>query len=88
MAIAFPNSARSYDEPTKRIRFLGHDGMFEIRFFLEVDVLTTKPFSTATSEGDYLAAFDRLRTRILDVAKQAYGSTRKNSIILKLADFK
>ena len=40
MAIAFPNRARSYDENARRIRFLGHDGMFEIRFSLDIDVLT------------------------------------------------
>lgn len=87
MAIAFPNSARSYDEAAKRIRFLGHDGMFEIRFFVEIDVLTKELFSSGRSERDYLTAFDRLRTRILDVAKRVYTSKRTNSIILKLADF-
>lgn len=88
MAIAFPNNARSYDEAARRIRFLGHDGMFEIRFFVEIDVLTKGAPTAATSERDYLTAFDRLRTRILDVAKQVYASKRTNSIILKLADFK
>lgn len=88
MAIAFPNNARSYDEAARRIRFLGHDGMFEIRFFVEIDVLTKGTPTAATSERDYLTAFDRLRTRILDVAKQVYASKRTNSIILKLADFK
>jgi hypothetical protein len=88
MAIAFPNNARSYDEAARRIRFLGHDGMFEIRFFVEIDVLTKGAPAAATSERDYLTAFDRLRTRILDVAKQVYASKRTNSIILKLADFK
>jgi hypothetical protein len=87
MTIAFPNSARSYDETARRIRFLGHDGMFEIRFFMDIDVLTKGSAPAAASERDYLAAFDRLRSKILDVAKRAYGSGRKNSIILKLADF-
>jgi len=88
MAIAFPNRARSYDETAKRIRFLGHDGMFEIRFSMDIDVLTKGPCPAATSERDYLAGFDGLRTQILDVAKRVYGSKRENSIVLKLSDFK
>ncbi|WP_454859104.1 DUF1488 domain-containing protein [Rhizobium binxianense] len=87
MAIAFPNSARSYDETAKRVRFLGHDGMFEIRFFVDIDVLTNGSSPVATSERDYPTTFDRLRTKILDVAKRVYSSRRKSSIILKLADF-
>jgi hypothetical protein len=39
MALSFPNSARSYDEAHARIRFLGHDGMFEVRFYVLAEVL-------------------------------------------------
>ncbi len=88
MAIAFPNRARSYDETARRIRFLGHDGMFEIRFSLDIDVLTNGPAPAATSECDYLAAFDGLRTKIIDVAERVYGSKRENLIVLKLSDFR
>ncbi|HEY0123303.1 MAG TPA: DUF1488 domain-containing protein [Rhizobium sp.] len=88
MAIAFPNSARSYDEAAQRVRFLGHDGMFEIRFLLDIDVLANGSSPSRASESDYLDAFDRLRTKILDVAKRVYTSRRKNPIILKLADFR
>jgi hypothetical protein len=88
MTIAFPNRARSYDATAKHIRFLGHDGMFEVRFFVEIDVLTKGLFSAAGSERDYLTAFDGLRTKILDVAQRVYTSKRKNSIVLKLADFR
>ncbi|OCJ07417.1 hypothetical protein A6U86_10230 [Rhizobium sp. AC27/96] len=88
MTIAFPNRGRSYDASAKHIRFLGHDGMFEIRFFVEIDILTKGPFSAASSERDYLTAFDSLRTRIFDVAERVYASKRKSSIILKLADFR
>ena len=88
MAIAFPNGARSYDETSNRIRFLGYDGMFEIRFFVEIEVLMKKASPNGSSERDYLSAFDDLRTRILDVAKRIYNSSRKNLIVLKLEDFK
>ena len=88
MAIAFPNNARSYDESARRVRFLGYDGMFEIRFFVDIDVLAKERFEAATSERDYLASFDRLRTRILDVAKRVYTSKPKSSIVLQRSDFK
>ena len=87
MTIAFPNTARSYDATAKHIRFLGHDGMFEVRFFVEIDVLTNGLLSAGESERDYLNAFDNLRSRVLAVAKRVYASKRKNSIVLKLADF-
>lgn len=32
MSLSFPNQSRSYEEAGKRIRFIGHDGMFEIPF--------------------------------------------------------
>jgi hypothetical protein len=88
MAIAFPNSARRYDESAHCVRFLGYDGMFEVRFLLDIDVLANGSPPSATSENDYLIAFDRLRTKILDVAKRVYTSRRKSPIVLKLADFR
>ena len=39
MTLAFPNTARSFDEVRKAVRFFGHDGMFEIRFFVEAEAL-------------------------------------------------
>lgn len=39
MTLAFPNSARSFDDVRKAVRFFGHDGMFEIRFFVEAAAL-------------------------------------------------
>ena len=36
-ALTFPNRSRSYDEAGQRIRFIGHDGMFEIAFAVETD---------------------------------------------------
>jgi len=88
VAIEFPNRARSYDESARRVRFLGHDGMFEIRFFVDIDVLANGPCEMATSEQAYLAAFDRFRARIIGVAERVYTSKPKNLIVLKRADFK
>ena len=86
MGLTFPNSSRSYDDTLKRVRFLGHDGMFEVRFFVEAGALG-KAISRAATEADYLAAFDSLRSTILDVAKKAYARTRRDSYILTEADF-
>ncbi|TCR74843.1 DUF1488 domain-containing protein [Rhizobium sp. BK376] len=88
MTITFPNSARSFDEAAKRVRFLGYDGMFEIRFLVEADALRMEPTQSNPSERDYLAAFDRIRTRILEVAVRVYASKRKNLIVLGPADFR
>lgn len=40
MTLAFPNSSRSFDEVRNAVRFMGHDGMFQIRFFIEAGALT------------------------------------------------
>jgi hypothetical protein len=88
MTLTFPNSARSFDEAARRIRFLGHDGMFEIRFLIEVDALKIEQPQAKASERDYLAAFDRIRTRILEVAMKVYASKRRNLIVLGPADFR
>ena len=39
MALAFPNRSRSYDDVRHRVRFVGHDGMIEVPFFVETDAL-------------------------------------------------
>ncbi|WP_417774195.1 DUF1488 domain-containing protein [Stappia sp.] len=83
MTLNFPNRSRSYDEAGRRVRFSGHDGMFEVPFFVEADALST----TSPGEEQYLAAFDEARTRIYDVARKIYGSARKNVYVLTKSDF-
>jgi hypothetical protein len=72
MSLSFPNRSRSYDPSGRRIRFIGHDGMFEV-------------FPAATTEAGYLAAFDKARDAVETVARKAYG--RKNTYLLTPADF-
>jgi hypothetical protein len=36
VTLQFPNPSRSFDEMRKAIRFIGHDNMFEVPFFVEV----------------------------------------------------
>jgi hypothetical protein len=80
MSLSFPNRSRSYDPSGRRIRFIGHDGMFEVSFFVAADV-----FPAATTEAGYLAAFDKARDAVETVARKAYG--RKNTYLLTPADF-
>ncbi|WP_159588209.1 DUF1488 domain-containing protein [Chelativorans xinjiangense] len=84
MTLTFPNRSRSYDEAGQRVRFIGHDGMFEVPFFVETDALST----AAASEAHYLAAFDAARAMIHDVAREIYGSARRTVYVLTAADFR
>ncbi|WP_274425581.1 DUF1488 family protein [Chelativorans sp. YIM 93263] len=84
MSLTFPNRSRSFDETRQRVRFIGHDGMFEVPFFVETDALST----AATGEADYLAAFDAARSTIHDVAREIYGNARRTTYVLTAADFR
>ena len=48
MGLNLPTESRSYDRRGRRVRFWGHDGAFEIWFFVEQEVLAT---STRTLRG-------------------------------------
>lgn len=87
MTLNFPNRSRSYDDAGKRIRFLGHDGTFEVPFFIETGALKLR-LADASSEDDFLAAFDAARGSIQDVAREAYSYGRKNMYVLTSADFR
>ncbi|TDX85025.1 uncharacterized protein DUF1488 [Neorhizobium sp. R1-B] len=88
MALSFLNPARSYDETHRRVRFLGHDGMFEVRFFVSGDVLADKLCQRTASADDYLASFDALRPRIQRAAATVYAKTPKSTIVLDLENFR
>ncbi|PRD42516.1 DUF1488 domain-containing protein [Phyllobacterium phragmitis] len=87
MALTFPNRSRSYDDERQRVRFLGHDGMFEVPFFIEVDAFS-KPSSSPSAEAEYLKAFDASLSSIHDVAREAYSHARKNIYVLTSDDFR
>lgn len=84
MALAFPNQARSYDETNRRVRFLGHDGMFEVRFFVPAEMLAGELSQRTASTSDYLRSFDALRPKIQEAAEKAYKTTRQSMIVLDL----
>ena len=87
MSLSFPNSSRSYDPVGQRIRFVGHDGMFQISFSIPVAVVSRDTVEADDAENDYLSAFDAARTRVQDVASKAYARTRKSTYSLTSADF-
>jgi hypothetical protein len=88
MTLAFPNPSRSFDEARNAVRFVGHDGMFEVWFLVETGALA-KPDSSELSEADVLRAFDAARCAILDVARKAYARRRRRtSFVLTAADFR
>ena len=91
MALAFPNPSRSFDTARNAVRFVGHDGMFQVLFFVEVGALTKSDSalqSTGASETRCLSSFDALRKSIQDVARKAYSYRRRPSYTLTAADFR
>jgi hypothetical protein len=90
MTLAFPNPSRSFDSVRNAIRFVGHDGMFEIRFFVEAAALPKPRIAAdgpAASESTFLASFDALRASIQDVAREAYANSRQTTYTLTASDF-
>jgi hypothetical protein len=83
MTLNFPNSTRSYDETRRRVSFVGHDGIFEVPFFIQTDALPT----AAHGEAAYLAAFDAAHASIFDAARKAYEKGRKPEYVLTAGDF-
>jgi len=89
MTLNFPNPTRSFDEMRNAVRFVGHDGVFEIRFFVEAGALAGRGAQESRmSEAKCLSAFDRSRGSIEDVARKAYSSKRLNFYTLSAADFR
>jgi hypothetical protein len=91
MTLAFPNPSRSFDEVRNAVRFTGHDGMFQIRFFIEASALTKSDAAKREAgvlEAKCLSAFDALRTSIYHVASKAYSHGRHDSYTLTAADFR
>ncbi len=87
MTLEFPNPSRSFDEVRNAVRFIGHDGMFEVPFFVETAALA-RPGAKPLTERDLLTAFDSARNSIHDVAREAYSHGRRTSYTLTAADFR
>ncbi len=87
MTLEFPNRSRSFDEVRNAVRFMGHDGMFEVPFFVEAEALATRGKANP-SGADCLSAFDAARSSIHDVARQAYSHGRRSAYTLTAGDFR
>ncbi|MDG4898673.1 DUF1488 domain-containing protein [Mesorhizobium sp. WSM4976] len=91
MTLAFPNPSRSFDQERNGIYFVGHDGMFQIRFFIEAEALAKNGIVLGAKdsvESAYLSAFDGVRTSIHHVAGKVYARHRRDSYTLTAADFR
>ncbi|PBB99553.1 DUF1488 domain-containing protein [Mesorhizobium sp. WSM3862] len=92
MTLAFPNPSRSFDEVRNAVCFIGYDGMFQIRFFIEAEALAKSGVALGgngrSAETACLSAFDALRTSIQDVAGKVYAHNRRDSYTLTAADFR
>ncbi|KRD53359.1 MULTISPECIES: DUF1488 domain-containing protein [Sinorhizobium/Ensifer group] len=87
MPLSFPNQSRSFDGARNAVRFLGHDGMFEVPFYVEAAALA-RGAPTRTTEAACLQAFDAARNSIYEVARAAYANGRRTIYILTAADFR
>lgn len=87
MALSFPNISRSYDESHRCVRFWGHDGTFEISFFVDIEALSKLQGLPRSDEASILSAFDRCRERIITVAAAMYRRHRSSSYRIAAADF-
>ncbi len=87
MSLEFPNRSRSFDEARNAVRFIGHDGMFEVPFFVEAAALVLQG-KHQPSEADCLTAFDTARDSILNAARAAYSHGRRVSYTLTAANLR
>lgn len=87
MTLNFSNPSRSYDEVGSRLRFWGYDGALEVVFFVEVGAFKQINAGAGRSEAALLAAFDRNRDKILEVAAKVYSRGRRSSYTLTASDF-
>ncbi|WP_228883896.1 DUF1488 family protein [Paraburkholderia saeva] len=78
MVINFPNPSRSYDASRHCVCFWGYDDAREIAFLVEDAMLTKLNPDQGSDEPALLAAFDRNRDRIQELARNLYKSGPRN----------
>lgn len=91
MTLAFPNPSRSFDEARNAVCFIGYDGMFQVRFFIQAEALAKSGVAlgeNGSAEKACLSAFDALRPSIQDLAGKVYARNRRDSYTLTAADFR
>jgi hypothetical protein len=91
VTLEFLNPSRSFDEERNAVRFIGHDGMFEVPFFIEADALASRGTGGGrleTAEATSLEAFDALRRSVYDSARKLYSRGRQSSYTITAADMR
>lgn len=74
-------------EVRKAVRFFGHDGMFEIRFFVEAEALAKgRDTPCACRKAQCLSSFDTMRRAIYAAAQKVYAKSCRNMNILTASD--
>ena len=87
MGLDFPNLMRRYDATRNCVRFSGYDGTLERPFFIEEAALCRLEPTAHKDAASLLAAFDRHRDRICQIATRIYGQRREGAYTLKASDF-
>lgn len=73
------------------MRFVGHDGMFQVLFFIVAGALAKSDAAlqrTEPSQTRWLSSFDALRNSLQDVAHKAYSYRRRAFYTPPAADFR
>ncbi|MDX8454651.1 DUF1488 domain-containing protein [Mesorhizobium sp. VK9D] len=89
MPLEFPNPSRSFDEARNAVRFIGHDGMFTVPFFIEADALAPRGRQgPGMAEAACLVAFDAARHSIHTSARKLYSGGRRTTYTITAADMR
>jgi hypothetical protein len=91
MVLAFPNTSRSFDQSRNAIRFIGHDGLFEVPFLIDAAALDVSPTVSAdasSTEVSLLRAFDAMRDRIHAAAIRVHTRGHNAVYVLSAADLR
>ncbi|RDJ99287.1 DUF1488 domain-containing protein [Paraburkholderia lacunae] len=78
VVINFPNPSRIYDASRHCVCFWGYDNSREIAFLVDDAMLTKLNPDMGSDEHALLAAFDRNRDRILELARSLYSGGPQN----------
>ena len=79
MALTFPNPSRSYDAARHCVCFWGYDNAREITFHISDSALADLAPGMGSDEPAVLAAFDRHRVRVIELARTLYSGGRQNN---------
>ena len=82
MTLAFPNPSRSFDEARNAVLFFGHDGVFEIRFFVEAGALAISGTALPTMPMSEEVSFSLRRRPNPHSGRRARGVLSRTSKLL------